>query len=105
MFGPCPTGTVSIRGIQLEALIDTGAQVTTLSEDFFRRNFPEAELKNLKGLQVTAANGLSIPYSAYIETEVIIEGVHIPARGIVISTTARATQGINVLHERHECVA
>ena len=102
IVGVCPTCVVNIGGVELEALIDTGSQVTTVSEDFFKLNFPAAQLKTLGWLQLTAANGLSIPYSGYLETDVVIAGTHVSSRGIIISKAARTIPGLigmNVLRE------
>ena len=102
IVGGCPTCVVNIGGVELEALIDTGSQVTTVSEDFFKLNFPAAQLKTLGWLQLTAANGLSIPYSGYLETDVVIAGTHVSSRGIIISKAARTIPGLigmNVLRE------
>ena len=57
-----------LNGVKQEALWDTGAQVSILSEAFLKGQLggesvrPIAELINEK-LDLTAANGSSIPYT------------------------------------------
>ena len=55
-----------------EALWDTAAQVSIISEQFLRRQFPGAKLRNISELlnwelDLTAANGTPIPYKCFIE--------------------------------------
>ena len=57
----------NLDGKQIQALWDTGAQVSILSENFVRENFPSTKIKEISelldcDLNVTAANGSSIPY-------------------------------------------
>eukprot|EP00794_Sanderia_malayensis_P002016 gene2016-2293_t len=54
------------------ALWDTGAQVSILSEDFVKRNFPDTKLRHISELidsevTLTAANGENIPYKGWVE--------------------------------------
>ena len=58
----------------VEALWDTGAQVSIISEQFLNDNFPQKKLKNVSELincplNVTAANGTQIPYEGWVEIE------------------------------------
>ena len=61
-----------LDGILIEALWDTGAQVSIISEQFLRCHFPSAKLKNISKLldcelDLTADNGTPIPYKGFIE--------------------------------------
>ena len=61
-----------INGHSSEVLLDTGAQVSIISNEFLRRNFPDVVVKvfseflNTK-LSLTAANGSEIPYIGWVE--------------------------------------
>ena len=57
---------------ETEVLWDTGAQVSIVSEQFLKHNFPGTNLRNISELiecelNVTAANGTPIPYKGWAE--------------------------------------
>ena len=61
-----------LNGLFVEALWDTGAQVSIISEQFLRNRFPGMKLRNISELidcelDLTAANGTSIPYTGFVE--------------------------------------
>ena len=57
----------------VEALWDTGAQVSILSQGYLKEKFPKIEIHPVeellgnKSLDVTAANGTKIPYEGWVE--------------------------------------
>ena len=61
-----------INGHAVEVLWDTGAQVSIVSRDFLRRNFPGVIVKEISELlntelNLTAANGSEMPYIGWAE--------------------------------------
>ena len=61
--------------------------VTTVTETFFRQNFEcfgPQKLKSCNWLALRAANGLAIPYLAYIEVDIEVLGKVIPKRGVLV---------------------
>ena len=63
-----------LNALSVEALWDTGAQVSIHSEQFLRRRFPGTKLRNISELidcklDLTAANGTRIPYKGFVELE------------------------------------
>ena len=59
-------------GKEAEALWDTGAQVSIVSEHFLQHNFPGRNLRNISEsikceLNITAVNGTLIPYKGWAE--------------------------------------
>ena len=63
-----------LNALSVEALWDTGAQVSILSEQFLSRRFPGTKLRNISELidcklDLTAANGTRIPYKGFVELE------------------------------------
>ena len=61
-----------INGHSSEVLWDTGAQVSIISNEFLRRNFPDVVVKDISELlntklSLTAANGSEIPYIGWVE--------------------------------------
>ena len=65
-------GNCHLNDKETEVLWDTGAQVSTVSEQFLKHNFPGTNLRNISELiecelNVTAANGTPIPYKGWAE--------------------------------------
>ena len=63
-----------LNGKMVEALWDTGSQVSICSEAFLRENFRETEVRDISdlispNLNLTAANGTAIPYQGWVELE------------------------------------
>uniref|UniRef100_A0A3B3H9D6 Gypsy retrotransposon integrase-like protein 1 n=1 Tax=Oryzias latipes TaxID=8090 RepID=A0A3B3H9D6_ORYLA len=83
LIGVCPTVDVFIGDIQVKCLLDTGSNVSTVTESFFNKHF-RPSLKNCEWLSLSAANGLSIPYLGYFERDVHAFGVTIKGRGILV---------------------
>ena len=69
--GVCPEAMIALNDIEIRCLLDTGAQVSTITESFYRRhasilgNF--VDITDI--LRVSAANGGNIPYIGYIECD------------------------------------
>ena len=94
-------------GVDVKCLVDTGSMVSTVTETFFYENLKGAT-NNCQWLQLTAANGLDIPYLGYIELDVQVLGRIISKRGILIvkdqpnslpTTHVPGILGMNVLRE------
>lgn len=85
-IGRCPETTVKIGGEEVKCLLDTGAQVSTLTESFFREKLSDAVnlIDTSRFLKITAANGLGIPYVGYCELDIEIEGNLIEKMGFLI---------------------
>ncbi|XP_076132875.1 uncharacterized protein LOC143114921 [Alosa pseudoharengus] len=83
IVGSCPYVTVTMGGVQVKCLLDTGSMVSTVTESFFRTHFRESP-RACQWLQLRAANGLDIPYLGYVELDVNVLGTLISKRGILI---------------------
>lgn len=72
--------------VEVTCLVDTGSQVSTVTESFFREYIARnnRELESCGWLKLTAANGLDIPYVGYVELDVTALGQTIPARGVLV---------------------
>ena len=56
------------------ALVDTGSQVTTISQSFVEQHLPHAEVRALDDLlTVKGAGGNILPYSGYIEVDLCLQ--------------------------------
>uniref|UniRef100_A0A8C2AXX8 Gypsy retrotransposon integrase-like protein 1 n=2 Tax=Cyprinus carpio TaxID=7962 RepID=A0A8C2AXX8_CYPCA len=85
--GKCPEVDIHIGGVPVRCLLDTGSNVSTLTESFFRENL-HGEDKDLhctsKWLRITAANKLPLPYLGYVELDIQVMGLTIPECGFLI---------------------
>lgn len=85
--GKCPEVDIHIDGVSVRCLLDTGSNVSTLTESFFRENL-HGEDKDLhctsKWLRITAANKLPLPYLGYVELDIQVMGLTIPECGFLI---------------------
>lgn len=71
LIGAKYTAQVQINGQSCNCLLDTGSQVTTVSQTFYENNLSHLELHSIHDLlEVEAANGQSVPYSGYIGVDI-----------------------------------
>ena len=71
----------------MNCLLDTGAQVSTITESFFRRHlkeYAESIVDVSRYLRISAAQGLEIPYVGYIELPIAFLGHTFSAMGFLI---------------------
>ena len=66
LVGRCPTVDVLLREVPVRCLLDTGSNVSTITESFFEQHF-HPTLKTCEWLALSAANGLGIPYLGNFE--------------------------------------
>jgi hypothetical protein len=64
-----------IEAVPVEALWDTGAQVSIASHEWVMKNFPDVKINPIEdllenNLDLKAANGSSIPYKGFIEVRI-----------------------------------
>lgn len=85
--GTCPEVIIHIGGEPVRCLLDTGSNVSTLTESFFREHL-HGEDKDIhctaKWLKITAANKLPLPYLGYVELDIQVMGLTIPECGFLI---------------------
>ena len=111
---------MNIEGVSVSCLLDSGSEVSTITEEFFNTHFkPKGqELLSTSGwLKLTAANGLETPYLGYFELDIEAFGLNVPRRGILVvkdsaNDAMRARKrdvpgllGINVLCEMGQVLA
>ena len=68
-------------------LLDTGAQVSTITEAFYCEHLlplGQPILDTTNWMKITAANGTVIPYVGYIELDVVLMGHTIPKVGFLV---------------------
>ena len=78
---------MKLGGVHVHCFLDSGSQVSTITESFFNKHFRPRRSKLLdtnQWLTLTAANGLEIPYIGYLELDFEAQGVTILQRGILV---------------------
>lgn len=83
-MGKCPVLKVGMGNVEVPCLIDTGSMVTTVTESFFNTHLGHLQRKDCKWLGLKAANGLDIPYTGYVEVDVVVLGQRISGRGVLV---------------------
>lgn len=110
LMSSCPHLDVSMGGIAVSCLIDTGSMVSTITESLFQQHFEpwgQERLKSCHWLQLRAANGLAIPYVGYLELDVELCGKRLPGCGILVvkdppgcmSSQVPGVLGMNVIRK------
>ena len=71
LVGTKSTAQVTIKGEEVNCLLDTGSQVTTIPQSFYKQHLSEQDIKPLFNLlEVEGAAGQSVPYLGYVELAV-----------------------------------
>ena len=78
LTGNCPTALVSIAGVPVKCLLDTGA-VTSLVSNSFYKNFLKNKISSLDKsissyVNVIGANGLEIPVIGVVDVPLTLGG-------------------------------
>ena len=104
LIGGKPVVSVTLAGQTLDCLLDSGSQVSFVTETFFKRAIqPQGhELHSARNwLTIRAANGLEVPYVGYFETDVGVAGHVVADRAILVVRDAGQSfpglLGMNVL--------
>lgn len=86
LVGPCTVVQLTTNGMNVPSLLDAGSNVTTLTRSFFMSHFHSDQPKtnNCKWLNLSAANGLAIPYLGYVEMDVTVLGRVLHGCGVLI---------------------
>ena len=85
-IGRCPELMVQIGKADIRCLLDTGAQVSTITEACFNQYFGDEErlVDVARYIRITAANGLGIPYRGYFEADVTMFGETFQKMGFLV---------------------
>ena len=74
MSGRCPTVDIVINGRKVRGLVDTGSEVTTVTERWVAENLQNSDLLPMTQVTLKAANGLEIPYSGVVIVDLELLG-------------------------------
>lgn len=107
LVSSCPHLDLSMGGVTVPCLVDTGSMVSTITESFFSEHFApwgQDRLQSCHWLQLRAANGLAIPYIGYLELDVTLCGKVFHGCGILVvqdppglSSSVPGILGMNVI--------
>jgi hypothetical protein len=99
--------TITIGDIEVKAIVDTGSQVTTITEHFYNKWMKGKNhgLRSDTCMRLTAANGLTIPYCGYFLTDVCVAGYTLRQVGVFVTkdnletnvSTLPCLLGMNIL--------
>ena len=73
LVGPSLQTSVKIEDIDCPCLVDSGSQVTMMSESLYKSSFNEFPLQDVSSLKVMGAGGERIPYLGYISVNVHLD--------------------------------
>jgi len=82
--GSCPEIEVLMEGIPINCLIDTGSQITTITETFYRKLSDNNLLDVGKWIKVTGANNLEVPCLGYTEVNISVSGISLENVGVLV---------------------
>ena len=92
VVGECPDVEVSVGNTTLRCLLDTGAQVSTITESFYKEHLAHLETRDVSAyLTISGAQGLEIPYIGFIELTLRTLGHTFPNMGFLIVRDPIAT--------------
>ena len=103
----CPTTTIKLHGNDFTCLLDTGSEVSTISESFYHKHLSNLEINTQKTLRLVAANNIQIPYLGYVEVDIELFGCTFSNVGFLVSTSNDAVDttdgilGCNILNHIH----
>jgi transposase InsO family protein len=110
IIGTCPYIEVTLGGVTMNSLLDSGSEISTITESFYYEHLSEVSKieDSTKWLSITAANNLPVPYIGCITTNIQICGVTLKDIGLlVIKDTARKADkpgvvGCNILRRLYK---
>jgi len=85
--GDCPLTKVKLGSVDIWSLLDTGSQVSTVTESFFRKHL-EGKVDITQShnfIRISGANGLEVPYLGYIELDLEALGYTFPNLGFLVA--------------------
>lgn len=87
---------VRIHGIDVPFIIDSGSEITSISQEFFDQHLSHLldTPRKFERLKVIASNELEVPVTGYVITDMVYQGNVIKDRGILIVPTSRQVPGL-----------
>ena len=73
LYSDCPNTVIHVQGVPVRALIDTGSQVTTVTETWAKQYMAQTPKENCH-LTLRAVNGAEVPYSGVCVVDIVMYG-------------------------------
>ena len=116
--GDCPEVNVRVGGVDVVCLIDTGAEVSTITESFYKEYLAQGRevIDVTSHIKISASQGLEIPYVGYVELQLTALSHTFKGLGFLIVKDPVSTQiqarkkripgvlGSNVLRDLRKCL-
>ena len=61
-----------MNGVPVKCLWDSGSEVTTITESYFKEHFKDQQVYDINWLDLSAANGLSIPIEGVLIVDIVV---------------------------------
>ena len=86
VVGECPETVISVNDCNVRCLLDTGAQVSTLTESFYKQFLSrDVDLINVVHLvRLSGTQGLDVPLLGFVELDVFMLGQKFTQMGFLI---------------------
>lgn len=103
LIGTCPTVMMSIGGVTVECILDTGSMVSLITDTFYTEYLRNIYFVRERHLKMRVANGLDISYVVYTETSVYIKSVKLLLKkGRILIEKDTQGREVNGLLSRNE---
>lgn len=98
VFGECPYVVAVLAGRSQRCLLDTGSQVSTISEKCFQENYSHLRTIDMGDwVTLTAANNLPIPIRGVVWSEVELYGQSLGKKGFMVVAGGEFRHGAVIL--------
>ncbi|MEW8545069.1 MAG: retropepsin-like aspartic protease, partial [Candidatus Thiodiazotropha sp.] len=92
MIGKGNESIITINSVEIKALLDSGSQISTITEECLKQLHPQPEVRSLDDfeLDIRSAGGHPVPYKGYAIVEIsvpFIEGVSELIPMLIVSQT------------------
>ena len=116
--GNCPEVKIKLGGVDIGCLIDTGAEVSTITESFYKEFLAQGRevIDVTSYIKISASQGLEIPYVGYVELQLTALSHTFNGLGFLIVKDPVSTPiqlrkervpgvlGCNVLRDMRKCL-
>ena len=79
-----------VNNVKTKRLIDTGSEISTISETFWKSISPRPEIHVTEELEIKCANGRTLPYHTFVELTIgvpSLKGVQVSSLFLVAPVT------------------
>lgn len=84
-----PKISTKVDGNTCIGLIDSGSEVSTMTENFYKQHIGSREVHDTNNwLKITGANQLQVPYHGYVTVNIELLGMNIPSTGFLVTKEA-----------------